>query len=125
MRMWMIDPEILDDKHLNGEHHELHLFAGTISKQRSISGYVRNNLVEPSGIVPRHAELVKEMLKRGFSHNSPLDFVDLSYLNDEERDYKIDVAKSMHELFKKCPACKQRYEKKYGRKTTMFAARVF
>ena len=52
MRMWMIDPKMLCKKHLLGEHVELHMFVGTINKNKKLDGYKKNGLVEV--IVCRH-----------------------------------------------------------------------
>ena len=37
MRMWMIDPTMLCTKHLLGEHVELHMFVGTINKNKKLN----------------------------------------------------------------------------------------
>ena len=47
MRMWMVDPSLLCRKHLLGEHLECHMFVGTINKNISIKGYIKNGLCEP------------------------------------------------------------------------------
>ena len=70
--MWMIDPTMLCRKHLLGEHVELHMFIGTINKNKKLNGYRENGLVEVHNIKSRHAELVSEMKSRGMNHNSPL-----------------------------------------------------
>lgn len=76
MRMWMVDPKILCNKHLLGEHVELHMFIGSINKGRDIEGYVKNNLIEPSKLYQRHQELVNEMKRRGMNHKSELNLIE-------------------------------------------------
>lgn len=46
MRMWMIDPKKMCNKHLFGEHVELHMFVGIINKNKSLAGYLKNKLIE-------------------------------------------------------------------------------
>jgi hypothetical protein len=89
-------------KHLLGEHVELHMLVGTINKGRSIEGYVNNGLCEPHHIVSRHEELVEEMLRRGYNHNSPLNF---EWIGEEIGD--VNVAASILDLVERCPECTQ------------------
>ena len=102
MRMWGIDPKKLCRKHLLGEHVEMHMFAGTIKKGISITGYLENGLVDPSTILARHEVLAKEMVERGYNHNSPLDFP----LTLESA--VVDVKANRDDLRKRCPECKKR-----------------
>ena len=80
MRMWMIDPKMLCKKHLLGEHVELHMFVGTINKNKKLDGYKKNGLVEVHNIKLRHRELAAEMIARGMNHQSPLvDFKEFTF----------------------------------------------
>jgi len=72
MRMWMVNPKILCQKHLFGEHVELHMFIGTLKRKISISGYIENNLLEILSIEQRHSELLTEIIDRKYNHKSPL-----------------------------------------------------
>jgi Pyrimidine dimer DNA glycosylase len=72
MRMWGTPVEKMCRKHLLGEHVEMHMFAGTINKGISISGYIDKGLVNSALIQMRHDELAKEMINRGYYHRSPL-----------------------------------------------------
>lgn len=110
MRMWMVDPKIMCRKHLLGEHVEHHMFVGTINKKISITGYLRDNLLEPLSLLTRHAELVREMEARGYNHRSELLSVDLSGMTFEQFHTKIDREKSLAELIRRCPECRARYE---------------
>src|SRR3990167_10296126 len=72
MRMWNLNPSVMCNQHLLGEHVEMNMFKGTIEKGKSIEGYLNNGLVNIGFIKKRHDELVKEMKIRGFSHKSPM-----------------------------------------------------
>lgn len=107
MRMWMVNPKIMCRKHLLGEHVELHMFVGSINKDISMNGYLKDNLLEPSSLHSRHNELVKEMKERGYNHNSILPL----HKSFSEKDYliKIDIEESLTELIRRCPECASRY----------------
>lgn len=106
MRQWNVDPRIMCDKHLLGEHHELHMFARQIERGISMKGFVERNLLESSTLDQRHAELVAEMTRRGFIHRSPLKYTDTKNLG------KIDTSASLEELLRRCNTCRIRAEKK-------------
>lgn len=111
MRMWMVDPLILCRKHLLGEHGEIHKHLHNFIKQHSISGRIKGNAIEPLSLNCRHDQLAKEMVRRGYNHNSPLDIViDFSYLIAYERNYKINRAKSLALLLDRCRDCACRYK---------------
>jgi len=108
----MVNPSSMCRKHLLGEHVEIHMFTGTLKKKKNISGYIKNNLLEPLSISKRHDELVQEMRKRGYEHNSQLNSPNISYLSDIEQNYKIDDKKSLLDLTKRCSICKERGQKR-------------
>jgi hypothetical protein len=99
--MWMVDPKILCRQHLLGEHNELHMFAGSIAKGKSIAGYIEKGLVEIHSIKSRHQELALEMERRGYKHQSSL---------KEFPSYaagKVNPAKSMIDLIGRCKICSE------------------
>jgi len=106
--MWMIDPRILCDKHLLGEHVEIHKLIGCLKKSRSIQGYLKNGLIEPSQIIDRHDRLAWEMRKRWFNHESP---AKLARIPRELMDMPkiVDMDKSLQDLLERCPRCRERY----------------
>lgn len=115
MRMWMIPPALLCRKHLLGEHNELHMLAGSLLRGKSLEGFIRNGLLEPACLVPRHDALAGEMRARGFRHQSPLP--DASALHEaltayhpHVRNATVNVEESLHELQRRCPECRQRIE---------------
>lgn len=71
-RMWCVNSKKLCRQHLLGEHKELHQLVGSLRKGKSIKGHVEKGQVEVHTIKKRHAELVKEMLRRGYKHESEL-----------------------------------------------------
>lgn len=114
MRMWMLDPKILCQKHLLGEHGEVHKHKHNFEKHHSISGRISPIvLIEPNNMQQRHDELAQEMLRRGYNHNSPYQQPDLSYLPDEQRYAKVDSAYNIKDLMGRCPECKRIIEEYY------------
>lgn len=106
MRMWLINPKYLCRLHLLGEHFEIHKALGNL---RNSGGWVRNlvlkGFLEPQNFKKRHDILVKEMVKRGFKHNSPL-LIDVSL----PIGY-VDIGKSKKDLIKRCLKCRRRFRR--------------
>ena len=103
MRMWMVDPKLMCRKHLLGEHFELHKHRSSFEKKRSIKG--RRWQIEPLSMKDRHEELAREMILRGYKHDSPYEQPDLSYLSEEDREGKVDREESLKELERRCKEC--------------------
>lgn len=100
MRMWKVNPRKMCRAHLLGEHVEIHMFVGCLKKNKSVEGYIRDGLIEIHNLKQRHDELVGEMKRRGFNHNSPL---------PRFHSYKagsIDIKANEKELVRRCPNCK-------------------
>ncbi|MBS3783435.1 MAG: pyrimidine dimer DNA glycosylase [Anaerolineae bacterium] len=77
MRIWDIPPEKLCRNHLLGEHAELHAIWTILTEDRQ-GGYANHPEVERwrgklKALYSKHEEIVREMLARGYRHNSPLD----------------------------------------------------
>lgn len=96
----MIDAGLLCDQHLLGEHNELHMLAGSISRGHSLDGFINKRLIEPQNIVPRHANLANEMSRRGMNHKSPLNSLDY-----EPRSGYVSTIESAADLKERCPKC--------------------
>ena len=102
MRMWNIDPKLMCDKHLLGEHVEMHMFAGCLRLGKNIQGYIDRGLVEVENIYVRHELLAYEMVSRGFNHKSPMKLIfgpTAGFVNRE---------KSMKDLSSRCVQCRLR-----------------
>ena len=107
MRMWMIDPKFLCRKHLLGEHGEIHKHKHNFVKKHNITGRIVPNVqIEPLSMLNRHDSLVKEMLQRGYNHNSIYEMPDVSYLPIELRTAKVDIEKSIDDLSERCVECR-------------------
>ena len=102
MRMWMVNPRLLCPRHLLGEHLELHMLVGTLRKGRSISGFLRDGLVEVQSVRQRHRELAEEMASRGMNHQSPLPAF------HARRAGRVDIPRNLRELARRCPDCRAR-----------------
>ena len=105
--MWLVEPSKMCRKHLLGEHVEMHMLLGTLQKGKSIKGYINNNLIEPLKLKERHDELAREIRRRGYSHNSPLDYESsiFDYIK-EDKYFKINKIAAYAELLRRCSDCK-------------------
>jgi len=113
MRMWGIDPKFLCQKHLIGEHGEIHKHRHIFVKKYKITKRITPIVqIEPENMQKRHDELVLEMLKRGYNHNSPYEQPNLSYLNNNERYAQININISIKDLINRCPECAKIINKK-------------
>ncbi len=102
MRMWLTNPKIMCRAHLLGEHVEIHMFAGSISKGKSIKGYVTGGLVDTRLLQARHDRLAAELVRRGYNHASPLDYRDTLKIG------AVNKNRSRVELLSRCKECSER-----------------
>jgi hypothetical protein len=86
------------------------MFLGSLRKKINITGYLKNNLLEPLSLEKRHDDLVREMKKRNYNHASALQVTsdDLKDLRDEDKDVVIDKKDALMELMGRCAECRQR-----------------
>jgi hypothetical protein len=110
-RMWMVDPQLLCRKHLLAEHNELHKVVGSLRLGRSIRGYLVKRILEPRSIRKRHAELVKELRRRGYQHLSPLPTFTITRLSLEEREVVVCALQSANDLIHRCVECSQNFSR--------------
>ncbi|MFA5064337.1 MAG: pyrimidine dimer DNA glycosylase/endonuclease V [Dehalococcoidia bacterium] len=99
----MVNPKYMCDRHLLGEHVECHMFAGCLTRGKSLTGYINKDLFDPSSLVKRHDQLAREMISRGFHHRSPLS-------GCAGEPSPIDAAQSLNDLVLRCDRCRKRYE---------------
>jgi hypothetical protein len=110
--MWLCDPKILCQKHLCGEHVEMHMFLGSLKKGKKIDGFLKNNLFEPRTLAQRHEDLKKEMIARGFNHNSDMCEEECECVLDlsmEKQYWEVDRKKALRDLLDRCPECRKRF----------------
>lgn len=107
MRMWMIDPSLLCDQHLLGEHNEIHKLCGLIDKYEHGHavgrGFADGRYVELDHATQRHDALAAEMERRGMNHDSPLDWD-----NPLDKSGSVSLVESRGDLLKRCDNCSQR-----------------
>lgn len=94
------------DRHLLGEHVELHMLVGSLNRGKRLDGFTRKGLIEVDAIESRHEALVVEMSARGMNHKSPLPTIEQ---HNTER-VKVSVGESIRELKARCARCKARME---------------
>lgn len=105
MRMWMVNPKKMCRKHLLGEHNEIHKAVGNLRKsERWAKALIAKKYLEPSSFIKRHAELVAEMKRRDYKHDSPLNIVAIA-LDYDEMNVKVNVRKSIADLRLRCKEC--------------------
>ena len=115
MRMWMIHPSLLCDKHLLGEHGEIHKHRHNFVKQHRIDGRMSPVVqIEPRSMKTRHDELAVEMIRRGMKHASPYEQPDISYLSEEYQLASVDLETSISDLWDRCLDCRERSKEKYN-----------
>ena len=112
MRMWLCDPKIMCQKHLCGEHVEMHMFLGTLKKQKKVDGYLRNNLLQPRLLYQRHEDLKEEMISRGYNHKSDMTEEEcgcILELSIEKQYWEINKNQALWNLLDRCPECLGRF----------------
>lgn len=111
MRMWMVEPHLMCNNHLLGEHNELHMLLGTIENHphgdEVLEGLAEKEMVDLSSLEGRHGELVGEMEKRGMNHQSPLVPVP-----EKLPDFggSVNPEENKEELSGKCRSCRKRIQ---------------
>jgi len=104
MRIWDIKPACLCRQHLLGEHRELHAIWTILIENKK--GYSKHPETlrwkgKLKALYLRHGQLVAEMKKRGYKHNSDLD---KKYAKGKIiQDYFLDKPKKQKELLKNKP----------------------
>ena len=78
MRIWDVPPARLCRQHLLGEHRELHGLWNILVVHDGMGGYSKHPETQrwvgkTLALFERHQQLVAEMERRGYRHQSPLD----------------------------------------------------
>ena len=108
MRMWMVNPRGMCDKHLLGEHVEMHMFWGTIAKKKNVDGFIEKNLLEIRSLLRRHDALVREMERRGMTHKTPIDSLPKGH--KKIKRIRIPREETKEILLSRCNDCKNRHK---------------
>tara|TARA_R110002020_G_scaffold51867_1_gene146378 strand:+ start:215 stop:541 length:327 start_codon:yes stop_codon:yes gene_type:complete len=103
--MWLVAPQHMCTKHLLGEHVELHMLMGCIEKEKSLKGYINTGLIDISQIPSRHEQLVEEMTRRNYNHESPLLITEKMQVASQTDNGYVDISKSIADLSERCKAC--------------------
>jgi hypothetical protein len=109
MRIWDVPPAQLCQAHLLGEHRELHAVWTILTQGKT--GYrqhpeTRRWIGKQAALYRRHAELVSEMQRRGYTHRSPLD--PALAIGESEQTVLLDSLERQRELLRtKICACYQ------------------
>ncbi|RRJ34245.1 hypothetical protein EIK79_00065 [Halocatena pleomorpha] len=108
--MWCVPPEILCDDHLRGEHAEHHQLVGTILNhphgEAIAAGHAEEGNIDTTRVEDRHDELAEEMERRGFDHESPLEYDGPTFGLGA-----IDVDHNRSDLLNRCNKCRERATK--------------
>ena len=98
--MWMVSPKKLCKQHLLGEHFEIHCAVGNLKHTGNWTrGLTKKGFLVPKNFKKRHQQLVDEMIRRGYKHNSPLK-------TNTKLVGKVNTGKSIIDLRNRCKNCK-------------------
>ena len=102
MRIWDVPPDRLCRNHLLGEHSELHGIWTVLTEDRR--GYACHPEVlrwkgKLKALYLKHDEIVAEMIRRGYRHNSPLD-AELA-TGAEEQDAFVDSLEEQVQILRR------------------------
>lgn len=101
MRIWDVHPKNLCQKHLLGEHSELHAIWNIITKNKkgySLHPETLRWVGKLKALYFRHGELVEEMGRRGYNHKSPLN--ESLAVGSGEQDIYLNTLLEQVELLK-------------------------
>ena len=109
----MVSPDLLCNKHLMGEHGEIHKFLPSFRKGYSVDGRFDPIVqIQLNALEERHDELAKEInrrAKKGGGHKSPLkDIPNLEEIYPQHYHKTVDTGVSLADLILRCPECKEK-----------------
>ena len=110
----MLNPQIMCRQHLIAEHLECSAMClGILKRKCKIDGFIKSNAIEILSAKERHDELVEEMLRRGYNHNSPFIGIpdDLLLYYSEEAKFRVNRKESLKLLLGRCETCRSRYNR--------------
>ena len=87
MRVWEVDPLLLCRSHLLGEHREIHAIWTFLTTEKGRSYRRHPETLRWTGKLPalksRHDAVAREIVRRGWRHQSPLDDLPGAFLQDQ------------------------------------------
>ncbi len=95
----MVPPRQMCRRHLLGEHVEIHMAAASLRLGKSLSGFIEKGLLGLHSLRARHDALVREMLRRGYRHASPLGRI------PRRSGGRVDRRRNAAELAARCADC--------------------
>ena len=109
MRIWDLDPSVLCDRHLLGEHRELHAIWSVLTTGKR--GYAHHPETlrwrgRLAALYARHDAEVAEMSRRGFRHASPL-AAELA-TGEAVQTELLDSLEAQRERLARCPCGSER-----------------
>jgi Pyrimidine dimer DNA glycosylase len=107
VRVWDLDPSVLCDRHLLGEHRELHAIWSILTTGKR--GYARHPETlrwngRLAALYARHEAEVAEMARRGFRHASPL--APRLATGAPVQPELVDSVKAQRERLARCAGCR-------------------
>jgi hypothetical protein len=104
VRIWDLEPALLCDRHLLGEHRELHGIWSILTTGKR--GYSRHPETlrwrgRLAALYARHEAQVAEMARRGFRHASPLD--PRLATGEAVQTELVDSVEAQRERLARCP----------------------
>lgn len=110
MRIWDISVGRLCNQHLLGEHNELHCIFNTIVKGRKAWSHhpeTKRWIGKLGALYLRHEEQIKEMVKRGIVHRSPLDITKICGNTVQDKiicnlDDQVRILVERSKVYKRC-----------------------
>jgi hypothetical protein len=104
----MLEPRLLCNQHLLGEHHELHTIASSVMKKRYnlIKAMEERGFIHVGSVRKRHKDLVREMVTRGMNHKSPMSLCCKKNLLTTPN--LVDIDRNLRDLFGRCLSCRDR-----------------
>ena len=107
----MIPAKYLCNRHILGEHGEIHKHKHNFVKGHSMAGRISPIVqIEPASMQSRHDELAAEMLSRGLNHKSPYEQPDLSKYSLEVINAKVDLGITIRTLHERCEGCRKKLD---------------
>lgn len=105
MRMWMIPPEYMCHKHLNGEHNEIHKHLPSLYRGISVKGrYERFAQIQLNALQSRH-----DLLAEYLNHKSPVEVDEYLIFKNYPQYYfvNVDITYNVLDLASRCADCRK------------------